>query len=208
MRIPGEATSRLVCLAVAVLALGLALYGCGESGDDGAEQLAKQQELQAARAEAAQDARQGARIAELERRLKGANKRAIGSGTDSPETGPTVVEGPEGEAPLTGLWRGDAVIRYESGKSDSFVQTIELDSLVPGEVAGYSEALQNSTTCHGPLTYQGASEGWHRFSAEEQNVNECIDYSELDLMLDASGDLLYRETTDVSVSAGTLDRIQ
>lgn len=207
MGIPGEATARLAALALAVLTVALALYGCGDSGGDGAEQLAKQQELRAAREEAAQDARQGAKIAELERRLKNANKRPAAPPPAPAPEGEVVVE-PAGEAPLTGLWRGDATIRYESGKSDPFQQTVEIDSLVPGEVAGYSEALQNSTTCHGPITYQGVSEGWYRFSAEEQNVDECIDYSELALRPDSAGDLSYRETTDVSVSTGTLERIR
>ena len=206
----GRFTARLAALALAVLAVGLALYGCGGSGDDGAEQLAKQQELRAAREEAAQDARQGARIAELERRLKNANKR---SATPVPAPAPVTDSSggptePEGDAPLSGLWKGEATISYESGKSAPFQQTVEIDSLVLGEVAGYSEALQNSTTCHGPITYQGASEGWYRFSAEEQNVDECIDYSELALRPDAGGDLSYRETTDVSVSTGTLERIR
>lgn len=209
MKIPGEATARLAVLALAVLAFGLALYGCGDSGDDGAEQLAKQQELRAAREEAAQDARQGAKIAELERRLKSASKRSVAPPPPAPVTdssGGTTE--PAGDAPLSGLWKGDATISYESGKSDPFQQTVEIDSLVLGEVAGYSEALQNSTTCHGPITYQGTSEGWFRFSAEEQNVDECIDYSELALRPDAAGDLIYRETTDVSVSTGTLERIR
>lgn len=198
-------TSALVAFALAVLAAGFAGSGCGGSEGSGAEQLAKQQELRAAREEAAQDARQSARIAELERRLKGAGRRASAVKTERPVpvTGPSDVEGP-----LAGLWRGQAVIRYDSGESDPFEQTIEVHSLALGAVSGFSEAQQGDTTCHGPLTYEGVSEGWYRFSAEEENTAECIDHSEVKLMPDSSGGLSYRETTDVSVSTGRLERIR
>lgn len=198
---------RRAVLGLGALAAALALYGCGESGDNGAEQLAKQQELRAAREEAAEDARQGAKIAELERKLKNVNRRQ----PQTTETGDTGTDSgtPVGaEEPLAGLWKGPAVIRYESGDSDPFNQTIEIDSLNLGAVSGYSEALQGSTTCHGPLTYEGVSEGWYRFSAEEQNVDECIDSSEVELRLDSSGGMAYRETTEVSVSTGRLERIE
>lgn len=199
--------SRRAVLGLGALAAALALYGCGESGDDGAEQLAKQQELRAAREEAAQDARQGAKIAELERKLKNVNRRQPRT-TEPGDTGTDSGTPVGAEGPLAGLWKGAARIRYDSGDSDPFNQTIEIDSLNLGAVSGYSEALQGSTTCHGPLTYQGVSEGWYRFSAEEQNVDECIDSSEVELMLDSSGGLLYRETTEVSVSTGRLERIE
>lgn len=191
---------------LALAAVGAALYGCGDSGEDGAEQLAKQQELRAAREEAARDARQGVRIAELERRLRAQRRQA-----DSPAPTGTVDTDPVeagSEEPLLGLWKGEAVIEYDSGESDPFHQTIELDSLTAGAVAGYSEARQGSSTCHGPLTYEGVREGWYRFSATERNVAECIDYSVVELMPDSSGGLLYRETTDVSVSTGTLGRVR
>lgn len=192
-------------LALAILAAGLGFYGCGGSGGNGAEQLAKQEELRAARQQAAQDARQSARIDELERKLKRRHRPA-----PSAEAAPAPADvgtSANTEEPLAGLWKGEAVIRYDSGESDPFNETIEINSLTPGEVAGYGEAHQGSTTCHGPLTYEGVSEGWYRFSAVERNVAECIDYSEVELRLDASGGLAYRETTDVSVSTGTLDRI-
>lgn len=189
-------------MVVVVLAAGLALYGCGDSGDDGAAEVAKQEELRAAREEAAQDARQSAKIAELERKLNG--ERPVGSGGEGDGSPPDGVVPVGTAAPFAGTWRGDAVIDYEDGKSDPFVQTVRIDSLDLGQVSGYSEALQGSTTCHGPLTYEGVSEGWHRFSAEEQNEAECIDYSQVELMPDGSGGLSYREITDVSVSTGTL----
>lgn len=201
-----KSTSYRGILMLAVLAAGLGLYGCGGSGDDGAAQLAKQEELRAAREEAAQDARQSAKIAELERKLKGKGRAASGGGTAvAPVDSGTAVNT---EEPLAGLWKGEAVIRYDSGESDPFNETIEINSLTPGEVAGYAEAHQGSTTCHGPLTYEGVSEGWYRFSAVERNVAECIDYSEVELMPDASGGLAYRETTEVSVSTGVLERIR
>jgi hypothetical protein len=196
-------------LALVVLAAGLSLVACGDSGDTGAEQLAKQQELRAAREEAAQDARQSAKIAELERKVKRAQARR-GSDSGTGTAGPITDSAPPvgADEPLAGLWKGEAVIEYESGEADPFNQTIEIDdALVPGAVVGYSEARQGSTTCHGPLTYEGVSEGWYRFSAAERNVDECIDYSEVELMPDASGGLAYRETTEVSVSTGTLERV-
>ncbi|MDQ3725317.1 MAG: hypothetical protein M3335_05440 [Actinomycetota bacterium] len=197
-------------LALGILAAGLALFGCGGSGEDGAERLAKQEELRAAREDAARDARQSAKIEELERQLKDSSKQPAGSGREKIPP-PTPVDpgiAVNAEEPLAGLWKGEAVIRYDSGESDPFHQTIEIDSLTLGSVVGYSEAQQGSTTCHGPLTYEGASEGWYRFSAQERNVDECIDYSEVQLRPDSSGGLMYRETTEVSVSTGTLERIR
>jgi hypothetical protein len=199
-------TSRRATLALVALAAGAVLCDCGGSGEDGAEQLAKQEELRAARQQAAQDARQGAKIAELERKLKNAKRQHSGPGTVS---APAETAAPvDAEEPLVGLWKGEAVIQYDSGESDPFNETIEIDSLNVGEVAGYSEAHQGSTTCHGPITYEGTSAGWYRFSAVERNVAECIDYSEVELMPDASGGLSYRETTEVSVSTGTLEGIR
>lgn len=197
---------RGVLLAIAALAVGLALFGCGDSGEDGAEQLAKQQELQAAREEGARDARQGARITQLERKLRNATRQA-----DEGPAGAVVDPPPSSggaEEPLSGLWKGEAVIEYDSGESDPFNQTIKIDSLVPGAVSGYSEARQGSTTCHGPLTYEGLSDGWYRFSASERNVAECIDYSVVEVTPDGSGNLAYREATDVSISTGTLQPVQ
>jgi len=194
-----------------VMVLGMIGSGCG-SGEDGAGQLAKQEELRAAREEAAQDARQSTRIAELERKLEHANQSASATRMEpsSADTGASEAsEIPENvEEPLVGLWKGEAVIRYDSGASDPFHQTIEIDSLTPGRVVGYSEANQGSTTCHGPLTYEGVSGGWYQFSAEERNVAECIDFSEVEVMPQASGDLVYRETTEVSVSSGRLRRVR
>jgi len=206
MGVVARSISRRLVAGLAVLVMGFAAFGCGESGGDGAEQLAKQEELRAAREEAAQDARQSARIGELERRLKGADRRASDARSKGTSTYPDAPV--SAEEPLMGLWKGEAVIRYDSGEADPFNETIEIDSLIPSEVAGYAEAHQGSTTCHGPLTYQGMSEGWYRFSAEERNVAECIDYSEVELMPEASGNLVYRETTDVSVSTGSLGRIR
>lgn len=187
-----------------VLVAGAGLYACGDSGDSGAEELAQQQELRAARAQAAEDARQTAKIGELERRLR---KRHSGQSASAPAAAPsTSISVGSDQSPL-GLWNGEAVISYDDGKSDPFFQTIQIDSLRPGRRAGYSEAQQGSTTCHGPLTYQGAVDGWYSFSAAEQNVAECIDYSQLELRIDGSGGMEYRETTDVSVSEGQLQRV-
>lgn len=197
---------RWAVIALAPLAILVAISGCGGSGDGkGAEQLAKQEELKAARQQAAQDARQSAKIAALERKLRRQKQRPV----PMPQSQPAPVEEPvQVEEPLVGLWKGEAVITYDSGEADPFNETIEIHSLVPGEVAGYGEAHQGSTTCHGPLTYQGTSDGWYHFSAEERNVAECIDYSQVDLMPDGSGGLSYRETTEVSVSTGSLEQVR
>jgi hypothetical protein len=206
MRDFAKSTLLHAVLMLAVAAVGIGLSGCGGSGDDGAAQLAKQEELRAAREEAAQDARQSAKIAELERKLKHKGQATADSQrAAAPVDSGTAVNPDE---PLTGLWKGEAVIEYDSGESDPFNETIEIESLTPGEVAGYAEAHQGSTTCHGPLTYEGVTEGWYRFSAVERNVAECIDYSEVELMPDPAGGLSYRETTEVSVSTGTLGRVR
>jgi hypothetical protein len=197
-------THRLALVFV-LSASGLAIFGCGGSGGDhGAEQLAKQEELKAARQEAAQNARQSAKIAALERKLKSHKQHA----EPVPQSQTPVDEPVEAEEPLAGLWKGEAAITYDSGESDPFNETIQINSLVLGQVAGYAEAHQGSTTCHGPLTYQGTSGGWYHFSAEERNVAECIDYSQVDLMPDGSGGLSYRESTEVSVSTGQLEQVR
>lgn len=192
-----------VALLLSALLVGLALYGCGSSGDDGAEELARQQELRAAREEAAQDARQGARIAELERKLN--RRQAEAPVRQGPEPVPGAPVG--AEDPLLGTWKGQVTINYDDGSADPFLQTLQIDSLVVGEVSGYTEALQRSTTCHGPITYLGTSAGWYRFSGTEENVAECIDYSELEVAPDGAGGLSYREVTEKSVSEGRLERV-
>lgn len=197
-----------------VAAAALALSACGGSSGDGAAEVAKQQELRAARAQAAQNARQSARIATLERKLEHASKGRVESTTGPapgapavPATEPAAAPPASDAAPLEGLWKGEAVIAYDDGSSDPFEQTIEIDSLVPGHVAGYSEAVQGSTTCHGPVVFQGISEGWYRFSSDEQNKAECIDSSVVELLPGSAGVLEYRETTEASLSTGTLQRI-
>lgn len=191
-------------LAVVLLA-ALALGGCGESGDAGAEELARQQELRAARAQAAQDARQSTRIEELERRLRRRNASGRQPYVPPTDPGPVTEAAPSG---VEGVWRGEAVINYEDGRSDPFVETVQIHDLTPGQRAGNAEAVQGSTTCHGPLTFEGVSDGWYVFSAEEQNESECIDFSQVELMPDEAGNLSYRETTDVSVSEGRLQRVR
>jgi hypothetical protein len=187
-----------------VLAAGLVMGACGSSDDSGAEELARQQELRAARQQAAEDARQSAKIGELERKLRQRRSEPAVAAPTTPSPTPAVPV--ESSRSLLGEWNGEAVIRYDDGSSDPFFQTVRIDSLQPGRRSGYSEAQQGSTTCHGPITYQGATDGWYSFSAQEQNVDECIDYSQLELRLDGSGTMEYRETTDVSVSEGQLQR--
>lgn len=194
-----------IALLLMVLVFGLALSACGGSSDTGAEELARQQEIQQARAQAAQDAKQSARIEALERRLRQRKRRAPEEVQHESAPAPSApVAGGEG---VVGTWRGEAVINYEDGKSDPFFETVRIDSLIPGQLAGYAEAMQGSTTCHGPLTYQGMSEGWYSFSSEEENVAECIDFSQVELRREESGFVSYRETTDVSVSEGELEPV-
>lgn len=206
-----KGTALTMILAVAVFVLS----ACGGSSGDGAAEVARQAELKAARAQAAQNARQSARIATLERKLKHASKARVEARPDPAPTSPAIpvtepaeAPSPGAAAPLEGLWKGEAVIAYNEGGSDPFEQTIHIESLMPGQVSGSSEAVQGSTTCHGPITFQGISEGWYRFSAEEQNKAECIDSSVVELMPVSSGAIEYRETTDVSLSTGTLQRVR
>jgi len=200
-------------VAISLTAVAFALSACGSSSD-GASEVAKQEELRAARAQAAQNARQSARIADLERRLKHASKqqeatetRPSGPEVEAPAGDTSTAAPPEEAMSLEGLWKGEAVINYDSGESDSFQQTIQLESLVPGEVSGYSEAVQGSTTCHGAITFEGVSEGWYRFGADEQNKAECIDSSEVELLPVSADTVEYRERTEVSLSTGTLHRV-
>lgn len=190
-----------------LVAVSLLLVGCGGSEDSGSGELAHQRELAEARRQGARDARQSAHIAELERRLERAGAEPASEGSVS---APPPSATPEsGEPPLLeGYWQGDAEISYEDGKSDPFTQTIRIESLTVGAVAGYSEAHQGQTTCHGPLTYQGFANGWHRFTSVEENTAECIDSSEVELAPDEYGHLRYRETTDVSTSSGILERFR
>jgi hypothetical protein len=195
-----------------LVASAFALSACGGSNDEGAAEVARQQELRAARAQAAQNARQSGRIADLERKLQNTGKAGSESRTtQAPSSSGSVPVGEQElprQEPLTGLWKGGAVISYDDGGSDPFEQTIQIESLVPDEVSGYSEAVQGSTTCHGPITFQGISEDWYRFGAEEQNKAECIDSSEVELLPVSSDVIEYRETTEVSLSMGTLQRVR
>jgi hypothetical protein len=199
-------------LALVLVGSAFALSACGGSSENGAAEVARQQELRAARTQAAQDARQSGRIADLERKLHSANK----PGSELPTTqapsssGSVPVQAQElpPQESLTGLWKGGAVIDYDEGGSDPFEQTVQIDSLVPGGVSGYSEAVLGSTTCHGPISFQGISEGWYQFGAEEQNKAECIDSSEVELLPVSADVIEYRETTEVSLSTGTLQRVR
>jgi hypothetical protein len=204
----------LSILVLGTAAIALSACGGGSEGDGGAAELAKQQELRAARAQAAQNARQSARIKALEHELKNANKPRVESTVaPAPSGAPPVEEAADSVATtealsLEGLWKGEATISYDDGRSDPFEQTIQINSLVPGEVSGYSEAVQGKTTCHGPITLQGVSEGWYQFTADEQNKAECIDSSEVELLQVSPEVIEYRETTEVSFSSGTLRRVE
>jgi hypothetical protein len=98
-----------VCLLL--LLLGGLFAGCGDSGNSGAGDLARQQELAEARKEAAQDARQSATIERLEQRLD-----RIKDGEDEPvseSTVPTTAPAPpssppseETSSPSLGDWPG------------------------------------------------------------------------------------------------------
>jgi hypothetical protein len=119
----------------------MALLGCGGSSDDGASEVARQAELRAARQQAAQDARQSTRIAELEHKLRQVTKAKSDSTQPSTSQEPVSEATPDvavSEESLVGLWKGEAVINYDNGESDPFQQTIQIESLTPGE-AGPSD---------------------------------------------------------------------
>jgi hypothetical protein len=82
------------------------LTGCGSSDDSGAGELARQQELAAARRQAAEDAQQSAHIEELERKLKGVKR---GSSQDqSPTTAAAPPSSSTATTPSLGDWPGGA----------------------------------------------------------------------------------------------------
>lgn len=104
--------SRGVFLAVLVVAAAGLVSACGGSGDgdSGASELAHQRELAEARHQAAQEARQTAKIKELERELHGvADENGGGSnsasGTASPSAPPVEAGEPVTE-PGSGDWPG------------------------------------------------------------------------------------------------------
>jgi hypothetical protein len=66
----GTGWKRLLAVVCVLASAVVVVSGCGESSDSGAGELARQQELRAARHEAAQDARQNAKIEDLERQLR------------------------------------------------------------------------------------------------------------------------------------------
>jgi hypothetical protein len=106
---------------------------------------------------------------------------------------------------VIGTWDGSAQITYDDGQTDSFTQTISIDSLAVGQQAGTSTAVQGDSTCTGPITLLSMRGTSYRFSYEETNTDECIDTSTITLRL--NGDRLdYRERTEVSISAGALQR--
>jgi hypothetical protein len=89
-------------LLLTCFALAAGLAACGGSSDSGAEELARQHELAAAKRQAAQDARQGARIKGLERELARAGHSTAGEASGSADTqGETTAE-----APSLGDWPG------------------------------------------------------------------------------------------------------
>lgn len=166
--------------------------------------MARQRELSEARKQASQDARQSTKIEELERRLRRAGEEGRPPTSARPVAPAPAPTGEAAADPVSGSWRGSAVIQYEDGESAPFLQRIEIGTLRVGQVSGLSEAQQGSTTCHGPLTYEGVRGGAYVFWSEEQNVAECIDESHLELSVNADGTMNYREVTEVSVSSGTL----
>lgn len=110
-----------------------------------------------------------------------------------------------GDPGLVGSWSGNAQISYDDGGVDSFEQTITIDSLEVGEVAGTSTAVQGASTCTGPITLTTIKGRKYTFSYTETNTEECIDSSTLTLRRE--GDLLdYSETTDTSLSSALLPR--
>lgn len=125
-----------------------------------------------------------------------------GSGQDEQPAG---NDSRVGDSGMIGSWSGDAQISYESGEVATFEQTIKIDSLRVGEVAGASTAVQGASTCTGPITLTGIKGQKYTFSYAETNTEECIDSSTMTLRRE--GDLLnYKETTDTSVSSALLPR--
>jgi hypothetical protein len=106
---------------------------------------------------------------------------------------------------MLGTWDGPAQITYDDGQTDSFTQTISIDSLAVGQQAGTSTAIQGDSTCTGPITLLSMRGTLYRFTYQETNIDECIDTSTLTLR-QRGEHLDYRERTETSISSGTLDR--
>jgi hypothetical protein len=98
------------------------LSACGGSGDSGAGELARQQELAAARRQAAEDARQSAHIEELEHRVKRVNRDSQ-TPSDSVATAPAPISTPSEAAASLGDWPGGsgytAVLASQSSEAEA-----------------------------------------------------------------------------------------
>ncbi len=81
-------TYRHSVVVVLVALIGSGVAGCG-SGDSGAKELARQDQLRQARADAARTARQDERLKELERRLREQKKTATTGSGSSGSSGST-----------------------------------------------------------------------------------------------------------------------
>ena len=128
-----------------------------------------------------------------------------GVSTAAPEPAPIAAPEPP-PAPVIGDWRGKIAVRYESGFSDKLTQTISVDAVAEGEVAGFSRSRQNGGSCWGPLTFTGMRGDAYAFDYRERNTDECIARGKVTLTPRGEAAMDYREVTKSSVNRGVLIR--
>ncbi len=127
-----------------------------------------------------------------------------GVSTAAPEQPPAAAA--PTTAPVIGDWRGQIEVRYEDGTRDQLTQTLAIDALDEGEVAGFSRSRQNGGSCWGPLTFTGMQGEAFAFAYSERNTDECIASGAVTLTPRGDATVDYREETKISVNSGTVTR--
>jgi hypothetical protein len=138
------------------------MAACGSSDESGAEQLAHQRELAAARHQAAQDARQSAHIKELEDQLEQRDPNAARQGSQTP----SAEAGSETEA-SSGDWPGPSAYTaiLASDASEAQARADQANASAAGLDAGVLDSSDFSSLRPGY---------WVLFSGSFSTVSEAI----------------------------------